>query len=81
MVRDEKPAFVPRHVALKFMDIAGVKDVKPSMSTPEWLKIIVIPTDNSGYNHELHSKILQVECEIATTLKSRKQKFEASISW
>lgn len=80
-VKDEKPAFVPRHVALKFMALDGVQDVKPSMNTPEWLKIVVIPKDKSGYNHELHYDILRVEYEIAAALKSRNQKFEASISW
>lgn len=81
LVKDEKPAFVPRHVALKFMALDGVQDVKPSMSTPEWLKIIVIPKNKGGYNHDLHSRIIQVEYEIAAALKSRNQKFEASISW
>ena len=81
IVRDEKPAFVPRHVALKFMALDGVQDVKPSMNTPEWLKIFVMPKDKSGYNHELHQRIIQVEYEIAAALKSRNQKFEASISW
>ena len=81
IVRDEKPAFVPRHIAIKFMEIEGVKDVKPSMNTPEWLKIFVIPKDSSGYNHELHYKILAVEYGIAALLKARSQKFEASISW
>jgi len=81
IVRDEKPAFVPRHIALRFIAIDGVQDVKPSMSTPEWLKIFVIPKNKSGYNHELHQKIIQVEYEIAAALKSRQQKFEASISW
>lgn len=80
-VKDEKPAFVPRHIALKFMAIDGVQDVKPSTSTPEWLKIFVIPKDKSGYNHELYERIIQVEYEIAAALKSRRQKFEASISW
>lgn len=81
IVRDEKPAFVPRHIAIKFMEIEGVKDVKPSMNTPEWLKIFVIPKSNAGYNHELHYKILAAEYEIVALLKARRQKFEASISW
>lgn len=78
---DEKPAFVPRHIALKFMALDGVSDVKPSMSTPEWLKIVVIPQSKNGYNHDLHNRIMQVEYEIAAVLRSRRQKFEASISW
>lgn len=78
---EEKPAFVPRHIALKFMALDGVQDVKPSMSTPEWLKIVVIPKSKVGYNHALHYEILRVEYEITAALKSRNQKFEASISW
>ncbi len=80
-VKDDKPAFVPRYVALKFMEIDGVEDVKPSMNTPEWLKIVVIPKSKKGYTHELYERIVQVEYEIAAALKSRKQKFEVSISW
>lgn len=80
VVEDEKPASVPRHIALKFMSVEGVKDVVPSLNVPEWLKIIVIPK-REGYNHELHTQIIQVEWEISQALKPRNQKFEASISW
>jgi len=78
--RVETLAFVPRHISLKFMAIEGVADVKPALSNLEWIKIVVIPKQG-GYNHELQSRILQVECEIAQSLRSRRQKFEASISW
>ena len=80
LVKDEPPAFVPRYIALKFMAIDEVTDVKPSRNDEDWLKVIVIPREG-GYNRELLEKIGQAEHEIEKALKSRNQKFEASVSW
>ena len=78
-VKDEKPAFVPRHIGVTFMAIEGVKDVKPMTSTDEEIEIIVIPS--GGYTPDLQSRILRVEHEVREALKPRRQKFFASISW
>lgn len=78
--QEEKPAFVPRHIGLKFMAIKGVADVKPSRSNEREIEIILIPKEG-GYNRELHDKIMMVEAGIRETLRSRRQKFYASISW
>jgi len=77
--KDERPVFVPRHIAQQFLAIKGVKEVKPYMNTPQQLAVILLV--NQTYNHTLHSRILQVEYDIKEALKSRRQKFEASISW
>ncbi len=78
--REEKPPFVPRYIGVKFMEIKGVIDVKPSISTDSEIEIIVIP-EKGGYRHELHYEIMGVEAEIREALRSRRQKFFASISW
>lgn len=77
--KDERPAFVPRYIALQFLAIKGIKDVKPVQNTPSQIDIIL--TVDQPYNHGLQMKILQVESDIKQALRSRRQKFEASISW
>lgn len=78
--REEKPPFVPRYIGVKFMEIKGVVNVKPSVSNEKEIEIIVIP-EKGGYNHALQDRILMVEAEIQEALRSRRQKFYASISW
>ncbi len=71
---------MPRYIGVKFMAIKGVIDVKPSISTENEIEIIVIP-QKGGYSHEIQSRIMMVEAEIREALRSRRQKFFASISW
>lgn len=75
----ESPAFVPRHIADMFLRLKGVTQVKPSVNTPERIEIILLV--NQPYNHNLHGEVLIAENEIKQALKSRQQKFQASISW
>ena len=76
--RQLKP--VPRHIALKFMAIEGVKDVKTHINTEDNLEIILV-VNKGGYNRTLHENIIRTEFEIKMALKARQQKFNASISW
>ena len=78
--KEERLMPVPRHIALKFMAIKGVNDVKTHINTEDNLEIILI-VGKGGYNHKLHDDIIRAEFEIKTALKARRQKFQASISW
>lgn len=73
------PLFVPKQIEDRMRRLPGVIEVKPVTLNHEEIEIILVMS--KPWNHEMHAKILEVEAEFRHSLRSRKQRFYASISW